>query len=35
MDNGFPVQYPMQYSIEISNGANVNCGITIQMQAGD
>jgi hypothetical protein len=25
---------PMTYSVEISNGANVNCGLTFQMQAG-
>jgi len=32
MDNGFPVQYPMQYSIEISNGANVNCALSFRFQ---
>jgi prepilin-type N-terminal cleavage/methylation domain-containing protein len=34
-DNGPAHNYPMQYSIEVSNGANVNCGLTFKVQAGD
>ena len=34
-DNGGNTSTPMHYSLEVSNGANVNCGLTIKMQAGD
>ncbi len=33
-DNG-GVAGPSQYSVEISSGTNVNCGLSFQMQAGD
>ena len=34
-DDGNSTSNPMQYSIEISNGANVNCALSFKFQAGD
>jgi prepilin-type N-terminal cleavage/methylation domain-containing protein len=34
-DNGNTGGNPQQYSVEIGNGANVNCALSFRMQAGD
>jgi prepilin-type N-terminal cleavage/methylation domain-containing protein len=34
-DNGNTTGAPQQFSIQISNGANVNCALSFKMQAGD
>jgi prepilin-type N-terminal cleavage/methylation domain-containing protein len=34
-DNGDNSSNTMHYSVEVSNGANVNCGLMFKMQAGD
>jgi prepilin-type N-terminal cleavage/methylation domain-containing protein len=34
-DNGGNTNNKMQYSVEVSNGANVTCALTFKMQAGD
>ncbi|HEX4231138.1 MAG TPA: hypothetical protein VHZ07_20845 [Bryobacteraceae bacterium] len=34
-DNGNVAGATQQYSVEISNGNNVNCALSFRMQAGD
>jgi prepilin-type N-terminal cleavage/methylation domain-containing protein len=34
-DNGGNISNTMHYSVEVSNGSNVKCGLTFKMQAGD